>query len=51
MFDSNKYCSNSPKGCVLKVTLEYLTELRESYHYPLALIKQKSKRKLCLILN
>ena len=28
-FNLNEYTSNSPKGCVLKVDLEYLKELRE----------------------
>ena len=36
-FDLNKYTSNSSKGCVLEVDLEYLKELRELHSdYPLA---------------
>ena len=36
-FDLNKYTSNSSKGCVLKVYLEYPKELRELHNdYPLA---------------
>ena len=32
-FDFNKYPSNSPKGCVLEVDLQYLKELRELHNY------------------
>ena len=36
-FDLNKYSSNSSKGCILEVDLEYLKELRELHNdYPLA---------------
>ena len=36
-FDLNKYTTNSSKGCVLEVDLEYLKELRELHNdYPLA---------------
>ena len=36
-FDSNKYSSNSIKGCVWEVGLEYTKELRELHNnYPLA---------------
>ena len=36
-FDLNKYTSNSSKGCVLEVDLEYPKELRELHNdYPLA---------------
>ena len=31
-FDLNKYTSNSPKGCVLEVDLEYSKELRELHN-------------------
>ena len=35
--DLNKYTSNSLKGCVLEVNLEYPKELRELHNdYPLA---------------
>ena len=45
-FDQNKYTSNSLKGCVLEVDLEYPKELCKSHNdYPLALGKQKSKEK------
>ena len=41
----NKYTSNSSKGCVLEVHLEYPKELREQhYDYPLALDKIEIKR-------
>ena len=37
VFGLNKYTSNSSKGCVLEVGLEYLKELRELHNdYPLA---------------
>ena len=36
-FDLNKYTSNSSKGCVLEVDLEYPKELQELHNdYPLA---------------
>ena len=36
-FDLNKYSSNSSKGCVLEIDLEYPKELRELYNdYSLA---------------
>ena len=36
-FDFNKYISNSSKGCVVEVDLEYPKELWESHnYYPLA---------------
>ena len=39
-FDLNKYASNSSKGCILEVDLEYPKELRELHiDYPLALDK------------
>ena len=31
-FDLNKYTTNSSKGCVLKVNLEYPKELRELHN-------------------
>ena len=35
-FDLNKYTSNSWKGCVLEVQLEYAKELHKLHHdYPL----------------
>ena len=43
-FDLNKYTSNSSKGCVLEVDLEYPKELRELHNdYPLALDKIEIK--------
>ena len=45
-FDLNKYTSNSSKGCVLKVDLEYPEELRELHNdYPLALDKIKNQKR------
>ena len=39
-FDLNKYTSNSWKGCVLEVQLEYAKELHKWYNdYPLTLDK------------
>ena len=36
-FDLNKYTSNSSKGCVIEVNLEYPKGLRELHNdYPLA---------------
>ena len=44
-FDLNQYTSNSSKGCVLKVDLEYPKELRETHNdYPLAPDKIEIKR-------
>ena len=46
-FDLNKYSSNSSKGCVLEVDLEYLKQLRELHNdYPLALDKIEIKREI-----
>ena len=46
-FDLNKYTSNSSKGCVLKVDLEYPKELRELHNdYPLAPDKIEIKREM-----
>ena len=46
-FDLNKYTSNSSKGCVLEVNLEYPKELRELQNdYPLALDKTEIKREM-----
>ena len=46
-FDLNKYTSNSSKGCVLKVDLEYLKELCKLHHdYPLAPDKIEIKREM-----
>ena len=43
-FDLNKYTSNSSKGCVLEVDLEYSKELHKLHNdYPLA----PDKRKVC----
>ena len=43
----NKYTSNSSKGCVLEVDLEYPTELRElQNNYPLATDKIRIKREV-----
>ena len=46
-FDLNKYTSNSSKGCVLKVDLEYPKELQNFHNdYPLAPDKMKIKREM-----
>ena len=46
-FYLNKYTSNSSKGCVLKVDLEYPKELRElNNDYPLAPDKIEIKREM-----
>ena len=46
-FDLNKYTSNSSKGCVLKVDLEYPKELQELHNdYPLAPDKIEIKREM-----
>ena len=43
----NKYTSNSSKGCVLEVDLEYPKELRELHNdYPLAPDKIEIKREI-----
>ena len=44
-FDLDKYTSNSSKGCVLEVDLEYPKELQELHNnYPLARDKIEIKR-------
>ena len=46
-FDLNKYTSNSSKGCVLKVDLEYPKELQELHNdYPFAPDKTETKREI-----
>ena len=46
-FDLNEYTSNSSKGCVLKVDLEYPKELHELHNdYPLAPDKMKIRREM-----
>ena len=46
-FDLNKYTSNSSKGCVLELDLEYPQELRELHNdYPLAPDKIEVKREM-----
>ena len=46
-FNLNKYASNSSKGRVLEVDLEYSKELRELHNdYPLAPDKIKIKREM-----
>ena len=46
-FDLNKYISNSPKGCVLQVELEYHKDLRELHNdCLLAPDKTKIKREM-----
>ena len=43
----NKYTSNSSKGCVLEVDLEYPKELRKLHNdYPVVLDKIKIKREI-----
>ena len=43
----NKYTSNSSKGCVLEVDLEYPKELRKVHNdYPLALDKIETKKEM-----
>ena len=45
--DLNKYTSNSSKGCVLEVDLEYPKELPALHsHYPLAPDKTEIKREM-----
>ena len=51
-FDLNKYTSNSLKGCVLEVDLEYPKELRELHNdYALAPDEIKLKEKCYLSIN
>ena len=51
-FNLNKYTSNSSKGCVLKVDLEYPKELHELHNdYPLAPDKIEIKREMLLSIN
>ena len=46
-FDLNKYTTNSSKGSVLEVDLEYPKELRELHNdYPLAPYKTEIKREM-----
>ena len=46
-FDLNKYNSNSSKGCVLKVDLEYPKEIRKLHNnYPQAPDKVEIKREI-----
>ena len=46
-FDLNKYTSNSSKGCVLEVDLEYSKELRKLHNdYSLAPDKVEIKREM-----
>ena len=46
-FDLNTYTSNSSKGCVFEVDLEYPKELRELHNdYPLAPDKIEIKREM-----
>ena len=46
-FNLNRYTSNSSKGCVFKVDLEYPKELSELHNdYPLALDKIEIKREI-----
>ena len=43
----NKYTSNSPKGCILEIDLEYPKELRELHNgYPLPPDKIEIKREM-----
>ena len=45
----NKYTSNSSKGCVLEIDLEYPKELRELHNdYPLAPDNLEIKREMLL---
>ena len=49
-FDSNKYSSNSSKGCVLEIDLEYPKELCELHNdYPLAPDKIEIKTEMLSI--
>ena len=49
-FDSNKYNSNSQKGCVLEVDLEYVKQIRELHKYYL-LDPDKTKIKKQILSN
>ena len=47
MFDLNKYTTNSSKGCVLEVEIEYPKKLKELHDdYPLAPDKIEIKREM-----
>ena len=51
-FDLNKYNSNSSKGCVFEVDLEYLKELRKLHDdYPLASDKIEIKKEMFIWLS
>ena len=51
-FDLNKYTSNSSKGCVLEVDLEYTKQFENYTMIILYLqIKYKLKKKCCLNMN
>ena len=51
-FKSNKYSSNSLKGCVLEIDLEYPRELPQlNNNYPLVRYKVGIKTKFCLIIS
>ena len=45
-FDLNKYISNSSKGCVLEVEIEYPRVTKICNDYPLAPDKLKKKKKM-----
>ena len=48
-FDVNKYASNSSKGCVVEIDLEYPKDLQELHNdYPLASDKIEIKRKIVI---
>ena len=51
-FDLNKYTSNSLKGCVLEVDLEYPKELQKLHNdYPLTPDKIEIKREMLFSIN
>ena len=51
-FNSNIFSSNSLKGCVLEVDLEYPKELRDLHNdYPLAPDKIDIKKNSCSVIN
>ena len=51
-FDVNKYASNSSKGCVVEIDLEYPKDLQELHNdYPLASDKIEIKRKIVIWLS
>ena len=51
-FDLNKYTSNIPKGCVLKVDLEYPEVLLELHNdFPLIQDIKEVKEKCCLVIS